>query len=108
MIVIKKNPKSAKKCVIKQKLKFVVYKNYLELTQLGNEIKCLGNNKLGMDSLSENHKEFMKNKRLIIKSLQRIRTEKHNVFTGKVKKIALNANNDKRIQLINSMEIHVY
>ena len=45
-----------------------------------------------MDSLSENHKEFMKNKRLIIKSLQRIRSEKHDVLTEKVKKIALNLN----------------
>ena len=48
----------------------------------------------------------MKNNRLISKSQQRFRSEKHNVFTEKVNKITLSANNDKKIQTIDSIEIY--
>ena len=34
-----KKAKDTKKCVIKRKLKFENYKNYLEVTQLDNKIK---------------------------------------------------------------------
>ena len=36
-----KKAKDTKKCVIKRKLKFENYKNYLEATQLDNKIKYL-------------------------------------------------------------------
>ena len=49
-----------------------------------------------MDSLRENHKEFIKNNRLILKSQQIIRRKKYNVFTEKIKKIPLSANDDKK------------
>ena len=39
----------------------------------------------------------MKNNDLILKLRQRFRSVKHNVFTKKVNKIALSANNDKRM-----------
>ena len=39
---------------------------------------------------------------------QRFRSKKHNVFTGEVNKIALNANDDKIIQSIDSTEIYAY
>ena len=64
-----------------------------------------------MNSLRETHKEFMKNNRLTLKSQQRFRSEKHNVFTVftvEVRKIALSANNDKRIQSIDSVETQRY
>ena len=62
-----------------------------------------------MDSLRENHKEFMKNNKLMmLKSQQRFRIEKHNVFTEEVNKIALSANGDKRIQSIGSIKIYAY
>ena len=61
-----------------------------------------------MDSLRENHKEFIKNNRLILKSQQRIRRKKYNVFTEKVKKIPLSANDDKKIQQIDSIEMYAY
>ena len=45
-----------------------------------------------MDSLRENHKEFKKNNKFIVKSKQRFRSKKNNVFTEEINKIALSAN----------------
>ena len=63
-----KKAKGAKKCVIKKVLKFNDYKD------------CLLNNKI------------------IIKSQQRFKSEKHNVYTEDANKIALSSNDDKRLQ----------
>ena len=52
-----KKTKGTKKCVIKRKLKFENHKNSLEVTQLDNEIKYLGKNKINVDNL----KKIMKN-----------------------------------------------
>ena len=61
-----------------------------------------------MDSPKEDHKEITENYKLILKSQQRFRSKKHNVVTGEVNKIALSANNDKRIQSIDSIEaLHI-
>ena len=49
-----------------------------------------------MDNLQENHEEYIKYIKLILK----FRSEKHNVFTEEIGKIALSANNGKRIQPI--------
>ena len=43
-----------------------------------------------------------------IKYQHRFTSEKDNVFTEKVNKIVLSANNDKRIQSIDSIETHAY
>ena len=53
-----------------------------------------------MDSFKEDNKEFTKNKKLILRLQQRFRNEKYQVYTEEAKKIALSANNDKRIQSI--------
>ena len=58
-----------------------------------------------MKSLRENKKEFIK---LILKSQQWLRSEKQNVFTEEVKWIALSANDDKRIQTIDSTETYLF
>ena len=58
-----------------------------------------------MKSLRENKKEFIK---LIPKSQQRFRSEKQNVFTEEFKGIALSANDDKRIQTIDSTETYLF
>ena len=50
----------------------------------------------------------MKNKKVILKSQENFRIEKHNVFTEEVNKFALNPNNDKRIQSIDSIETNTY
>ena len=61
-----------------------------------------------MDSLGENHKEFMKSNTSILKSQQRFKSKKHNVFAEKVNKIALSTNDGKRSQSIDSTETYAY
>ena len=63
-----KKAKGTKKCVIKRRLKFSDYKD------------CLLNNEI------------------ILKSQQRFKSEKHDVYTEEVNKIALSSNDDKRLQ----------
>ena len=63
-----KKAKGTKKCVIKKILKFNDYKD------------CLLNNEI------------------ILKSLQRFKSEAHNVYTEEISKIALSSNDDKRLQ----------
>ena len=64
----KKKEKDIKKCAIKWKLKFKDSKLYLEENQLKNKINHSEKSKLDLDSLKLNHKEFIQNKRLKIKS----------------------------------------
>ena len=60
MVVKIKKGKDTKICVTKRKLKFENYKNCLEATQLENKINCLEKNKINIDSLKKNYKEFIK------------------------------------------------
>ena len=48
------------------------------------------------------------NKRLILKLQQISRSEKHNLFTEEVNKIALSVNSSKSIQSIDSTEAYAY
>ena len=89
--------KGTKKCVIKGKLKFENYKNYLEGTRLDNKINYKVKNEISVDSLKKNHKEFIKNNKLTLKTQQRFKSERHNIFTEKINKISLSSNDDKRM-----------
>ena len=82
-----KKAKGTKKCVIKRKLKFQDYKNCSEAAQIENKINHLEKPKIDVGSLKENKKEFIKNK-LILKTQQRFRSEKPNVFTEEINKIS--------------------
>ena len=62
-----KKAKDTKKCVIKRKPKFEDYKNCLEATQTENKINHLEKSKIRVDNLKEDHKEFMKNDKLLLK-----------------------------------------
>ena len=79
-------------------------KTYIYLT----DIYLSRKNKLYVYSVRKNHKEPIKNNELILKLQQRFRSEKHNVLTEEVYKIALSANDDKRIQSIDSIETYAY
>ena len=94
-----KKAKGTKKCAVKKNLKFETYKYCLEANQLENKINLLEKHKTDVSILREDHKQFIKNK-IILKSQQRFRSEKYNVFTKSVNNIALSANDDKRIQSI--------
>ena len=94
--------------VIKRKLKFEDYKHCLEVTKLENRIKQFEKNEVDVDSLQENLKEFIKNSKLILKSQQIFKSKKDNVFTEEVNKIALNANDVKRIQPVDSIDTYAY
>ena len=63
-----KKAKRTKKCVIKRRLKFNDYKD------------CLLNNQI------------------LLKSQQRFKNERHDVYTEEINKIALSSNDDKRLQ----------
>ena len=47
-------------------------------------------------------------KRLILKTQQRFKSERHNVFNEEINKIALSSNDDKRIQSIYLTETYSY
>ena len=44
-----------------------------------------------------NYKDCLLNKKVILKSQQRFKSEAHSVFTEEINKIALRSNNDKRV-----------
>ena len=66
-----KNPKGTKKCVIKRMLQFLDYKDWLM------------------------------NNKVILKSQQRFKSERNNVYTEEVNKIASSSNDDKKLQTYN-------
>ena len=82
---------NTQKSVIKRKLKFEGYKHCFEATQLKG-----------------NHKELIKNNKLVLKSQLRFRRDRINVLTEKVDKIALSANDGKRTQAIDLTETYTY
>ena len=72
------------KCVIKRKGKFESYKNCLEATQLDDKINYIEKNKIDIDGIKENHKEFIKNNKSILITQQRFKKERHNVLLKKL------------------------
>ena len=108
MVVKLKKKKEQKKRAIKRKLKFRNYKNYLEAMQLDNKEKYLEKNKIDTDRIKENHKELIRNNQSILKTQQRLKSERHNVFTEEINKTALSLNDDKRMQSTDSIETYAY
>ena len=63
-----KRAKDTKKCVIERQLKFKIYKNYLQATQLDNKINSPEKIKIDIESLKIDHKESIKSNKLILKT----------------------------------------
>ena len=63
-----KKANGSKKCTIKRKIKFTDYKICLEAPRIENKISHLEKIKIDADSLKEDHKEFIKNNKLILKT----------------------------------------
>ena len=93
-----------KKYVIKRNIKFGNYKYCLEATQTENEINHLKKSNWHRQYSQRNHKEFIKNNKLLLKSQQRFKSESHNVFIEEINKIALSSNENKSVKSINSIE----
>ena len=53
-------------------------------------------------------KTIHKNNKLISQTQQSFRSEKYNVFTEDINKTVLSSNDDKKIQLIDSIETYAY
>ena len=49
---------------------------------------------------------MIKDNKLILKTEQRVKNWRHNVFTEEISKIALSSNDDKRMQSIDSAETY--
>ena len=92
-----KKAKGTNRCTVKRTLGAM---------RLENKINQLQNNRFNRDSLRENHKEFNKKNKLLLKSQQGFWSEKHIIFTEEVNKISSSANNYKRIQSLDSVETY--
>ena len=99
MMVVKIKKQKVQESVIKRRFKCENYKNCLEATQLENKLNHLEKNKIDIDSLKENYKQFIKNNKSILKTQQRFKNEMHNVLLKKLK-IALSSNDEECSQLI--------
>ena len=77
-MIVKKKAKEIKRCVIKRRLMF------------------------------ENYKDSLFNNKTILKSQLRFKSDHHNVYTEEVNKIALNSNDDKRLQTFDRVTTYPY
>ena len=100
----KKKQKRQKKYVTKRKLKFRDYKKCLKASQIESTINYLEQKEINVDSL----KEIIKYKRVLLKTQERFKTERHNVFTEETNKIALSSKMTKECnQLICQTHINM-
>ena len=86
-----------------QILSIIFLKEFIELNiNLDTMIKSVKHVEL------HSPKEFIKNNKLILKTQQRFKSEKHHVFTGEINMIALRSNDDNRMQSTYSTETYAY
>ena len=69
-----------------------------------NKINYLG--KKGIDVVSL--KGIINCKKVILKTQRRFKNERHNVFIEEINRMDLSSNDDKRMQLVNSIETCAY
>ena len=96
---------NAQKSVIKRKIKFQDYKNYLEAAQTERKINYFWKKKIDEDSLKKDQQELLKNK-LILGTQQRFKDARNNVFTEVIDKIT--NDDEKKMQSIDSIETYAY
>ena len=56
----------------------------------------------------ENYKDSLFSNNTILRSQLRFKSDLHNVYTEEVNKIALNSNDDKRLQTFDKVTTHPY
>ena len=79
----------------------------LKTLQIINIVNYLEKKGINADSLKEDRKEFIKNK-LLLKSQQRFKSERYNVFNEEISKIALSSNDDNRVHSIYYIETYLH
>ena len=57
--------------------------------------------------VTKENQEFVKNKKLVLKTQQRFKSER-NVFTEEINKIVLSSNDDRGMQSIDLIETYAY
>ena len=75
----------------------------MKASQIENIKNYLERKEVDVDCLKEDKKEHIKN-RIILKTQQSFKKERHNIFTEKIIKILLISSDDKRLQSIDSIE----
>ena len=75
----------------------------MKASQIENIKNYLERKEVDVDCLKEDKKEHIKNG-IILKTKQRFKKERHNIFTEKIIKILLISSDDKRLQSIDSIE----
>ena len=71
-------------------------------------INYLDKKEINADCLKEDQRQFVEKNKLILKTQQIFKSERLNVFTEEVNKIALGLNNNKRIQSVDSIETYAH
>ena len=71
-------------------------------------INYLDKKEINADCLKEDQRKFVEKNKLILKTQQIFKSERLNVFTEEVNKIALGLNNNKRIQSVDSIETYAH
>ena len=82
-------------------------KSCLEATQLENKVNYLEKSKIDINRLKRIRKQIIRNNKSILKTQQRFKSKRHNVFTKEINKIVVCSNDDKRMQSINLIEKYV-
>ena len=72
------------------------------------KINYLEKNKTDLDNLKKYYEEVVKNNKLILKTQQRFKIEKYDIFTEEINKIALSSNGEKRMESTDSIETYIY
>ena len=75
-----------------------------KIKMLKEQKKCIIKRKL----MFENYKDSLFNNKIIMWSQLRFNSDHHDVYTEKVNKIALNSNDDKRIQTFDGITTYPY
>lgn len=96
MTKIKKQ--KAQKCLTqKENLNLEVVKVVQKKVDLKNKINLLGQNKVNnADSLRKKCKELINNKKLILKSQERFRSERYNAYSEQLNKVASSPSGKKK------------
>ena len=89
-------------CVIKRRLKFENYENCLEAGKLKNKSNYIEKIRLPQTVFIRQNKNLYN--KSVLKTQQRFKSGRRNVFAEEINKIALISNDHKRIQSIDSIE----